>query len=170
PHGRKPSAAGPDCCGADVATLSICEKICVQIGSPQSRRPRQQAVTGGTFDDPNWFKFGKHIWTQSKLHWVEIPPDVSNVGPRRLLRAGAPVFDGYVSVRPPRARYFSRYLHCRFVIGVVARSMAVLQGRFLKTETAALFHSRPHWAGRRKESQRMNANATAAPISSPIPP
>src|SRR5262245_26524050 len=42
------------------------------------RCPRQQAVTGGTFDDPNWFKFGKHIWTQSKLHWVEIPSGVKH--------------------------------------------------------------------------------------------
>jgi hypothetical protein len=38
------------------------------------------------------------------------------------------------------------------------------------TGTAALSLSRPYCAGRRNESQRMNANATAAPISSPIPP
>jgi gluconolactonase len=31
-------------------------------------------------------------------------------------------------------------------------------------------HSRPHCAPGRNESRRMNANATAAPISSPIPP
>jgi endonuclease III len=59
----------------------------------------------------------------------------------------------------------------RSVSGIVASSMAVLPGRFLKNlHIAALFHSRPHCAGRRNESRRMNANATAAPISSPIPP
>src|SRR6516164_9613238 len=40
----------------------------------------------------------------------------------------------------------------------------------LPRRTAALSHSRPYCAGGRNESRRMNANATAAPINSPIPP
>ena len=42
----------------------------------------------------------------AELHWVEIPPGVEEFdgvsGPRRTL-AGAPVFDGYVRIRPPSA-------------------------------------------------------------------
>jgi len=42
------------------------------------RRPGQRAVTGEAFHDPNWFKVGSHIWTRSKLHWVEIPSGVEH--------------------------------------------------------------------------------------------
>jgi len=28
---------------------------------------------GGTFDDRNWFTINRHIWTKSKMHWVDIP-------------------------------------------------------------------------------------------------
>jgi putative tryptophan/tyrosine transport system substrate-binding protein len=37
-------------------------------------------------------------------------------------------------------------------------------------KVGGLFSYGPHCAGRCNESRRMNANATAAPISSPIPP
>jgi hypothetical protein len=53
---------------------------------------------------------------------------------------------------------------CSFLISAIPKRMIDPTG------TAALSHSRPHCAGRCNESQRMNVNATAAPISSPIPP
>ena len=55
--------------------LEFCPKCGSSIGLTAERRPGQRAVTGGTFDDPNWFKLGRHIWTKSKVHWMEIPAD-----------------------------------------------------------------------------------------------
>jgi hypothetical protein len=56
--------------------LAFCARCGSSIGLTAERRPGQRAVTGGTFDDPNWFRIGRHIWTRSKLHWVEIPEGV----------------------------------------------------------------------------------------------
>ena len=53
----------------------FCAKCGSSVGLTAERRPGQHAVMGGTFDDPNWFKIGRHIWTNSKAQWVEIPPD-----------------------------------------------------------------------------------------------
>ena len=53
----------------------FCPTCGSSIGLTAERRPGQHAVTGGTFDDPNWFKIGRHIWTKSKASWVEIPAD-----------------------------------------------------------------------------------------------
>jgi hypothetical protein len=56
--------------------LVFCPTCGSSIGLTAEQRPGQRAVTGGTFDDPNWFRVGRHIWTRSKLRWVEIPEGV----------------------------------------------------------------------------------------------
>ncbi len=55
-------------------------------------RPGMTTIAAGTFDDPDWFVIDRHIWVQSKLHWVSIP-------------AGVQAFEqGVVPSPPPRAR------------------------------------------------------------------
>ena len=39
------------------------------------KNPGVRVVPGGTFDDPTWFKIGRHIWTRSAHHWLVFPPD-----------------------------------------------------------------------------------------------
>ena len=57
--------------------LEFCPNCGSSIGLTAERRPDQHAVTGGTFDDPNWFKIGRHIWTKSRTHWMELPEGVA---------------------------------------------------------------------------------------------
>jgi hypothetical protein len=51
----------------------FCSRCGTSVGMTAERRPGQQAISGGTFDDPDWFVIDRHIWTKSKVHWVEIP-------------------------------------------------------------------------------------------------
>jgi hypothetical protein len=37
-----------------------------------------RTVAAGTFDEPSWFAIDRHIWVQSKLPWVSIPPGVAS--------------------------------------------------------------------------------------------
>lgn len=37
--------------------------------------PKYQALAGGSFDDPSWFKINRHVWTRSALPWVIHPDD-----------------------------------------------------------------------------------------------
>jgi hypothetical protein len=39
------------------------------------RRPGVRGIAGGTFDDPNWFRIQRHIWTRSAQSWIPIPTD-----------------------------------------------------------------------------------------------
>ncbi len=41
------------------------------------RNPGVRVVSGGTFDDPRWFKVERHIWTHSAHDWIVFPPDVA---------------------------------------------------------------------------------------------
>jgi len=31
--------------------------------------PELRIITGGTFDDPNWLKIDRHVWTRSAQDW-----------------------------------------------------------------------------------------------------
>jgi hypothetical protein len=39
--------------------------------------PGMRGISGGTFDDPNWFAVTVHTWTRSALQWMVYPPGVS---------------------------------------------------------------------------------------------
>jgi hypothetical protein len=54
------------------------------------RRPGQQVLMGGTFDDRNWFTINRHIWTNSKLHWIADPEIPESANYFRLLRYSRP--------------------------------------------------------------------------------
>jgi hypothetical protein len=56
--------------------LKFCPQCGTTIGVTAERRPGQQGLMGGTFDDRTWFTISRHIWTTSKVPWVEIPADV----------------------------------------------------------------------------------------------
>jgi hypothetical protein len=56
--------------------LAFCPRCGTTIGVTAERRPGQQGLMGGTFDDRTWFTISRHIWTTSKLLWVELPAGV----------------------------------------------------------------------------------------------
>lgn len=33
-------------------------------------------ISGGSFDDPGWFKLTRHMWTRSAHDWIAFPQDV----------------------------------------------------------------------------------------------
>jgi hypothetical protein len=55
-------------------------EYCGACGSPirsvSSASPKLVAVKAGTLDDPSRFAPAMHLWTRSKLPWVEIPEGV----------------------------------------------------------------------------------------------
>jgi len=40
------------------------------------RNPSLRIVSGGSFDDPNWFELERHIWTRSAPHWMCFCPAI----------------------------------------------------------------------------------------------
>jgi hypothetical protein len=38
--------------------------------------PGLRALAGGSFDDPDWLRFERHVWTRSKQKWFVCPPGV----------------------------------------------------------------------------------------------
>jgi hypothetical protein len=38
--------------------------------------PGTRIITGGTFDDPNWIKIDRQVWTRSAQHWMVFPQTV----------------------------------------------------------------------------------------------
>jgi hypothetical protein len=56
--------------------IDFCPRCGTSIGVTAQRRLGQQGLNGGTFDDRTWFTISRHIWTTSKVPWVEIPADV----------------------------------------------------------------------------------------------
>jgi hypothetical protein len=58
--------------------LEFCPRCGTTVGMTGEKRPGQRALMGGTFDDPNWFTIGRHIWTRSKVQWLAIPAGVAN--------------------------------------------------------------------------------------------
>jgi hypothetical protein len=56
--------------------LEFCPRCGTTVGMSGEKRPHHRALMGGTFDDPNWFTIGRHIWTRSKVHWCELPASI----------------------------------------------------------------------------------------------
>lgn len=54
----------------------FCNRCGTTVTVTVERDPTIPIVSGGTFDDPNWFKIDRHIWTRSAQHWIMYPPDV----------------------------------------------------------------------------------------------
>ena len=38
--------------------------------------PELRIITGGTFDDQNWIRIDRHVWTRSAQDWVVFPQNV----------------------------------------------------------------------------------------------
>ena len=57
--------------------LHFCKRCATTVMLTVERFPGMRLITGGTFDDPNWFKIDRHIWTRSALHWMVFSPDVA---------------------------------------------------------------------------------------------
>ena len=55
----------------------FCSRCGTTICHRAEARPGFIGIAAGTFDEPDWFKIERHIWTRSKLPWVAIPEGVS---------------------------------------------------------------------------------------------
>jgi hypothetical protein len=58
-------------------TINFCPKCGTHLSLLFERFPSMQGICGGTFDEPNWFKPDRHIFTRSAVAWMVFPPDVS---------------------------------------------------------------------------------------------
>ena len=56
--------------------LEFCPRCGTNVGFTFERVPTARSISGGTFDDPGWFKIDRHIWIRSALPWAHIPPEV----------------------------------------------------------------------------------------------
>ena len=59
-----------------VLTLQFCPRCGTTVGLNFERFPTFQSICGSTFDDPNWYKIERHIFTGTALHWMTYSPDV----------------------------------------------------------------------------------------------
>jgi hypothetical protein len=57
--------------------MEFCPQCGTTITHTTEMRPEMRAIAAGTFDDPDWFRIERHIWTRSARPWVRIPPDVA---------------------------------------------------------------------------------------------
>ena len=57
--------------------MGFCGKCGTTLTHTAEVRPGLRAIAGGTFDDPDWFRIDRHIWTSSMRPWVAIPSDVT---------------------------------------------------------------------------------------------
>ena len=51
----------------------FCARCGTNVVLTVERDPSLRIVFGGTFDDPNWLKVDRHIWTRSANHWTTFP-------------------------------------------------------------------------------------------------
>ena len=56
--------------------LQFCSRCGTTVALKLEHAPGACVISGGTFDDPNWVKLDKHIWTRSAQHWVAFPPNM----------------------------------------------------------------------------------------------
>ena len=56
--------------------LHFCNRCATTVMYTIEKFPDLRLITGGTFDDPNWIKIDRHIWTRSAQHWVVFPENV----------------------------------------------------------------------------------------------
>lgn len=54
----------------------FCSRCGTTVSITGQRDSTIRMISAGTFDDPNWFKVDRHIWTRSALHWMTYPPGV----------------------------------------------------------------------------------------------
>ena len=58
--------------------VEFCKRCGTTITHTAELRPGWRAIAAGTFDDPDWFKIERHIWTRSARPWVSIPSGVAD--------------------------------------------------------------------------------------------
>lgn len=58
--------------------MRFCPKCGTTVSHAAELRPGMRVIAAGTFDDPRWFRIDRHIWTRSKLPWVEVPEGVES--------------------------------------------------------------------------------------------
>jgi hypothetical protein len=56
--------------------IHFCNRCGTTVIATLEKDPTIRIVSGGTFDDPNWYNIDRHIWTRSAHHWTAFPPDV----------------------------------------------------------------------------------------------
>jgi len=56
--------------------LHFCQRCGTTVAATLERFPGGRVIFGGTFDDPNWFKIERHIWTRSAQSWMVLPENV----------------------------------------------------------------------------------------------
>jgi hypothetical protein len=56
--------------------LHFCRYCGTTVYAKLERFPDGRVIFGGTFDDPNWFKIERHIWTRSAQHWMVLPENI----------------------------------------------------------------------------------------------
>jgi hypothetical protein len=56
--------------------LHFCNRCATTVMLSLEKFPGVRIVTGGTFDDPNWIKIDRHVWTRSAQHWMVFPQNV----------------------------------------------------------------------------------------------
>ena len=65
---------------SDESNLSLRLEFCNRCGTTVAVRlerfPGARGIFVGTFDDPNWVKIERHIWTRSAQHWVVFPENM----------------------------------------------------------------------------------------------
>jgi len=57
--------------------VQFCPRCGTTVTHTAEARPGFRGIAAGTFDDPDWFKIERHIWTRSARPWVAIPADVT---------------------------------------------------------------------------------------------
>ncbi len=57
--------------------MGFCANCGTTVTHSAELRPGMRAIAAGTFDEPDWFRIDRHVWTRSKRPWVAIPADVS---------------------------------------------------------------------------------------------
>ncbi len=56
--------------------LHFCKRCGTTVMLTVEKHPGVPLIMGGTFDDPNWVKIDRHIWTRSAQHWEVLPQNV----------------------------------------------------------------------------------------------
>jgi hypothetical protein len=53
----------------------FCARCGTSVMITLEKNPGILVISGGTFDEPGWFKLTRHIWTRSAHDWIMFPPD-----------------------------------------------------------------------------------------------
>jgi hypothetical protein len=56
--------------------LHFCNRCATTVMLTIEKFPDLRLITGGSFDDPNWIKIDRHVWTRSAQHWAVFPQNV----------------------------------------------------------------------------------------------